>query len=192
MMKAFEAVFLAAMFAFASLVAPVSWAQGQLTAQGDPLSKLVGDWGLTVFVIGGGQFGGPRCGKSDRPGPSPVTIAPPGNSGVSLAVACNDGSDYAFRLKHDAAAHAYLITVKSKEGISVDDFSVAYVEGQGWKGAREQVVAGKRVSITATVAPIEGRNWYGWMIAVLPTADIDRGPDDVKRPYFRADLTRRK
>lgn len=160
--------------------------------QGDPLSKLVGDWGLTVFVIGGGQFGGPRCGKTDRPGPSPVTIAPPGDGGVSLAVACSDGSDYAFRLKHDAATHAYLMTVESKQGIGVDDFPVAYVEGQGWKGTRGQMVEGKEVSITATVAPIEGRNWYGWMMAVLPTADIGRELDAIKSPYFRADLTRRK
>jgi|CXWL01.1.fsa_nt_gi hypothetical protein len=162
------------------------------SAQSDPLSKLAGDWGLTVFVIGGGQFGGPRCGKTDRPGSSPVSIASPGDSGVSLAVACNDGSDYAFRLKHDDAAHTYLITVKSKQGISVDNFPVAYVEGQGWKGAREQLVEGTAVSITATVAPIEGRTWYGWTMVVLPTADIDRGLADIKRPYFKADLTRRK
>ena len=160
--------------------------------QSDPLSKLVGDWGLTVFVVGGGQFGGPRCGKTDRPGSSPVTIAPPGDSGVSLAVACNDGSDYAFRLTHDGAAHVYLMTVKSKQGISVDDLPVAYIEGQGWKGAREQLVEGEVESITATVSPIEGRNWYGWTTVVLPTADTNRGLSDVKRPYFKADLTRRK
>ena len=174
----------------ALFTAPGLGATGQVPAQGDPLSKLVGDWDLTVFVMGGGRFGGPRCGKSDRPGPSAVTIAPHGDSGVALAVACDDGSDYAFRLRHDAATHTYLITVKSKEGISVDDFPVAYVEGQGWKGARQQLVEGKEVSITATVAPIEGRNWNGWMIFVLPTADINR--NDIKTPYFRADLTRRK
>jgi hypothetical protein len=191
-MKAFEAVSLATMLASAVLVAPVSWAQGQLTASGDPASKLVGDWALTVFVMGGSQPGGLRCGRSDRPGPSPVTIAPPRDSGVSLTVACNDGSDYAFRLKRGTAAHAGLLTVKSKQGISVDDFPVGYVEGQGWTGVREQLVKGKKVPITVTVAPIEGRNWYGWMIAVLPTADINRSLDNIKTPYFRVDLTRRK
>jgi hypothetical protein len=46
-------------------------------------------------------------------------------------------------------------------------------------------VDGKEVPVTATIAPIEGRNWVGWAIAVVPSADI-------KTPYFRADLTRRK
>ena len=174
------------------LIVLVAACSGFTIPRSDPLSKLAGDWGLTVFVFGGGQFGGPRCGKTDRPGSSPVSIASPGDGGVSLAVACNDGSDYAFRLNRDATAHAYLMTVKSKQGISVDDCPVAYVEGQGWKGARAQLVEGKEVSIAATVAPIEGQNWYGWTMAVLPTADINRRLDDIQRPYFRADLTRRK
>ncbi len=162
--------------------------------QGDPLRNLTGDWDLTVFVVGAGQFGGgPRCGPTDRPGSSPVTIAPPSDGAVSLAVACNDGSEYSFHLTHDSATRVSLVTVKSKEGISVHDFPVSYVEGQGWQGAREQLVEGKDVSITATVAPIEGRNWHGWMIAVLPTAAVN-APDlsEIERPYLRADLTRRK
>jgi len=46
-------------------------------------------------------------------------------------------------------------------------------------------------SITAMITPIEGRLWYGWMIAVLPTAGVGH-EDDLKKPFFRADLTRRK
>lgn len=155
------------------------------TAPGGPLSQLVGEWSLTAFVIGAGQFGGPRCGKTDRPGPASVTIELSREDGVSLGVACDDGSDYAFRLKRDAASQDYLITVKSKVGLSVNDFPVAYVEGEGWKGARPELVEGKEVSVTATIARIEGRNWVGWAITVVPSADI-------KTPYFRVDLTRRK
>jgi len=171
---------------------PPARPQAVSTTQGDPLSQLAGEWHLTVFVIGGGHFGGPICGKTDQPGPPSIAVASPADGGVSFTVACNDGSDYAFLLKHDAASGDYLITVKSKVGTSVDGFPVAYLEGQGWKGARTQRVDGNEVSVTSVVAPIEGRNWSGWMIAVMPTADIDLGPDDVKTPYFRADLTRRK
>ena len=160
-------------------------------AQGDPLSKLAGDWGLTVFVMGAGQFGGPECGKRDRPGPPPVTLAPPSDGAVSLAAACDDGSEYSFRLRHDSATQAYVLTVKSGPGISVQDFPVAYVDGKGWEGKRDQLVDGETQSVTGAVAPIEGRNWYGWMIVVLPTAGIGRS-DDLKEPYFRADLTRQK
>ena len=175
----------------ALFTAPGLGARGQLTAQGDPLSKLVGDWDLTVFVMGGGRFAGPRCGKSDRPGPPAVTIAPPGDSGVALAVACNDGSDYAFRLKHDQTTQAYVLTVKSKVGISVQDFPVVYVVGQGWQGKRDQLVAGEMRSITAMVAPIRGWEWYGWKVVVLPTASIGH-EGLLEKPFFRVDLTRRK
>ena len=161
--------------------------------QADPLGKLTGNWDLTVFVIGAGQFGGPNCGPTDRQGSPPVTIAPPSDGAVSLKVACSDGSEYSFHLAYDSGTRVSLITVKSKEGISVHDFPVAYVEGQGWQGAREQLVEGKEVSITAKVAPIEGRNWFGWMIAVLPTAAV-KVPDlaAIEKPYLRVDLTRRK
>ncbi len=165
--------------------------EGQDSAHGDRLSKLAGDWGLTVFVMGAGQFAGPKCGTSDRPGPPPVTLAPPSDGAVSFAAACDDGSEYSFRLRHDSATQAYVLTVKSAPGISVQDFPIAYVDGKGWQGKRDQLVAGETQSVTAMVAPIEGRNWYGWMIAVLPTAGIGRS-DDLKKPYFRADLTRRK
>jgi len=159
----------------------------------DPLGRLAGDWDLTAFVIGRGQFGGPRCGKSDRPGPSTVTIAPPAANAVSLAVSCDDGSDYAFRLRYDTAAHAYLLTVKSKAGVSVDDFPIAFVADRGWKAERDELLEdGRKVPVTATVAAIEGKNWYGWAIAVLPTADVDRDTEALETAYFRADLTRRK
>lgn len=160
-------------------------------AKGDPLTQLAGEWGLTVFVMGAGQFGGPNCGKSDRPGPPSVNIASPSDGAVSLAAACDDGSEYSFRLRHDSATQAYVLTVNSAPGISVQDFPVAYVDGKGWQGKRDQPVDGETQSITAMVAPIEGRSWNGWMIAVLPTADIGRS-DLPEKPYFRADLIRRK
>ena len=172
---------------------PQESARGGTGEQDDPLRSLAGDWGLTAFVIGRGQLGGPRCGKTDRPGPPAVTIAPPAQNAVSLAVSCDDGSDYAFRLRYDPAVHGYLLTVKSKAGISVDDFPVAFVADHGWKAERDELVGdGRKVPVTATVAPIEGRNWYGWAIAVLPTADVDRDAEDLETAYFRADLTRRR
>jgi hypothetical protein len=167
-------------------------ASGESSAKTETLSRLVGDWDLTVFVIGGGQFEGLRCGNTEKPGRSPVTIAPPAESGVSLVISCDNGNDYAFRLKHDPKTDAYLITVKSKEGISVDAFPVGYVDDQGWKGTGDQPMDGKGMGITAAVAPIEGRNWYGWRVAVLPTAGVDGGPDAIKRHYIMADLTRPK
>jgi hypothetical protein len=146
---------------------------------------------LTVFVMGAGQFGGPKCGTSGQPGPPRVTIADPSDGAVSLSVPCDDGSEYAFRLAHDSATEAYTLTVKSRAGISVQDFPVAYVASKGWRGERDQAVDGDRQSVTAMVAPIEGRNWRGWMIAVLPTSGVGH-EDDLKKPFFRADLTRRK
>jgi hypothetical protein len=166
---------------------PVEGASGPA---GDPLSELVGDWRLTVFVMGGGQFGGPTCGTRDASGPPSVTLTTSPDSAIAFSVSCDDGSNYAFRLQH-VATGAYSLTVKSAVGISVEDLSVTYRDGQGWRGARDQQVAGKTQSVTAMVAPIEGRLWHGWMVAVLPTSGIGR-EDDVKEPYFRADLTRRK
>lgn len=157
----------------------------QIVAQGDPLGKLVGDWDFRGFVIGGSDgFSGLKCGK--------VTVAPPTDQAVSVSATCEDASEYSFRLKHGSGTQAYVITVKSKYGISIDDFPVAYVDGQGWHGARDQLVDGDTLSITAMVQPIEGRNWYGWSIQVLPTAAMDLGPLDVKKPYFMAHLVRRK
>lgn len=151
--------------------------------QSDPLTKLAGKWGLTVFVMGAGQFGGPKCGKGRGPGGPPVTVAASSDGAVSFAALCDNASEYSFRLRHDSATQAYLLSVKSTPGISVQDFPLAYVEGQGWQGQRD--------SLTAMVAPIEGRQWYGWMIAVLPTAGVGH-EDDLKEPFFRADLTRAK
>ena len=137
----------------------------------DPLDKLAGDWDLTVFVMGAGKFGGPRCGKS-VPGRRmlSVTLASAANGAVSFTAACDNGSEY-------------VVSVKSAPGISVQDFPVAYVEGQGWQGQRD--------SLTAMITPIEGRLWRGWMIAVLPTAGVGH-EDDLKQPFVRADLTRAK
>lgn len=163
-----------------------------MVLQGDPLGKLAGDWGLSVFVMGGGEFGGLRCGTSNRPGPPPVTVAPPSGGAVSFSVSCEGGRDYAFRLSQDSTTHAYAVTVTSPPpGISVQDLPVAYADGKGWQGKRDEQVDGQTQSITALIAPIEGRNWYGWMIAVLPTSGVGR-ENDLKKPFLRADLTRRK
>ena len=110
---------------------------------GDPLSRLAGDWGLTVFVMGAGQFRGPTCGKSAGRGPPPVTLAPAADGAVSFAATCDNGSEYSFRLRRDLAAQVYVVSLKSTPGISVQDFPLAYVEGQGWQGKRDQLVDGQ-------------------------------------------------
>ena len=167
-----------------------------MRASGDPPrraipSRLAGDWELTALVMGANTYGDPKCGKSDRSDPPHVTIAPPSDGSVSLAVACDKGSEYSFRLRHDSATQAYVLTVKSAAGISVRNFPVAYVDREGWQGRRDQGVGGETQSITAMVAPIEGRLWYGWKIAVLPTAGIGH-ENYLEQPFFRVDLTRRK
>jgi hypothetical protein len=157
----------------------------------DALSRLAGDWDLTVFVMGAGQFRGPRCGKSaERRRPS-VTLALAGDGAMSFAAPCDNGSEYSFHLRHDSATQAYVLSVKSTPGISVQDFPLAYAEGRGWEGERDELVDGEMQSISALITPIEGRLWYGWMIAVLPTAGVGH-EDDLKKPFFRADLTRAK
>lgn len=164
----------------------------EVVLQGDPLGKLAGEWRLSVFVMGGGEFGGLQCGASDRPGPPLVTVAPPNGGAVSLSVSCEGGRDYTFRLSQDSTTHAYAVTVNSPPpGISVQDLPVAYAESEGWQGKRDEQVDGQTQSITAMIAPIEGRNWYGWMIAVLPTSGVGR-ENDLRKPFLRADLTRRK
>jgi len=160
-------------------------------SNGDPLSRLAGDWDLTVFVMGAGQFRGPRCGTSAERRMPFVTIAPAGDGAMSFAAPCDNGTEYSFRLRHDAATQTYVLSVKSSPGISVQDFPLAYVEGQGWQGKRDQPVDGATQSVTAMIAPIEGREWYGWMVAVLPTAGVGH-EDDLKKPFVRADLTRAK
>jgi hypothetical protein len=159
--------------------------------QDDPLNKLSGDWKLEAFVMGAGQFGDPKCGTSYMRDAPPMTLAPPKDGVVSFTVTCDKGGEYRFRLRHDSSTQTYFLTVKSPAGISVEDFPGAYVVGEGWQGKRDQLVDGKTQSITAMVTPIEGRNWYGWAIAVLPTAGVGHS-DDLKKPYFRTDLTRRK
>lgn len=159
----------------------------------DPLSKLAGAWGLTTSVIGAGEFGGPKCGTSAGSGPPPVIIPSPSDGAVSLAAPCDNGGEYRFRLRHDSATQAYALTVESASRKSIEDFPVAYVDGKGWQRPRDQLVDAETQSVTALVAPIEGRNWYGWMIAVLPTAAVNAAElADIKKPYFRADLTRGK
>src|SRR6266566_4606132 len=147
----------------------------------DPLSRLVGDWDLTVLMMGAGQFGTLRCGKSaaGRRMPS-VTLAPASDGALSFAAPCDNGSEYSFRLKHDSATQAYVVSVKSTPGISVADFPLGYAEARGWEGERDQQVDGETRSITVVIAPIEGRQWHGWMIAVLPTEGVGH-EDDLKK-----------
>jgi hypothetical protein len=172
-------------FAFGAVLAAAITVNQALPAlqAADPLTKLAGDWGLTVFVRGAGQFGSPKCGKGGGPGGPPVKVAASKDGAVSFGAPCDNRSEYSFRLQRDSATQAYVLSVKSMPGISVQDFPVAYVEGQGWQG--------KRDSLTAMITPIEGRRWYGWMIAVLPTAGVGH-EDDLKQPFVRADLTRAK
>ena len=158
--------------------------QLQVLAKSDPLRGLANKWHLTGFVFGGDDpYHSFECGE--------VTVASPADRTVSLSVTC-DNTDYYFLLKHGSETQAYLITVKSKIGISIDDFPVTHVDGRGWHGERDQLVDGETLSITAMVKRIEGRNWYGWSIKVLPTAAIKLSPGEIKKPYFQADLTRRK
>jgi len=153
---------------------------------GDPLIQLAGDWALDGFVIGGGGsgFSGIKCGK--------ISIAAPSASGVSVSTSCDDYGDYFFRLKQGSGARDFLLTVRSKIGISVEDIPIAYLDGQGWMGSRDQLLGATTQSITARVAAIAGRNWYGWTIEVLPTAELNGNPEEMKTAFLKADLTRRK
>ena len=74
--------------------------------------------------------------------------------------------------------------------MSVSDFPVQYAEGEGWYGVRGELVGGEIVSTTTGIARIEGRNWYGWTIQVIPTAARNSPMDRVRT--LKADLTRRK
>lgn len=157
----------------------------QVVAKSDPLRALSQEWRVSGFVVGGDDpFSMVRCGKT--------TVASPTDRTLSLSVACGDAGDYYFRLKQGPETGAYLMTVKSRIGISIDDFPVTYVDGEGWLGERDQLVDGETVSLSAMVAPIEGRNWHGWTIQVLPTEAIIVSPDELRKPYFKIDLTRRK
>ena len=158
----------------------------------DPLKRLAGDWGLTMLAIGPGRFGGPRCGPTEKPGPSPVTVAQGADGAVSLSVHCDDGSDYAFRLERDGAGEGYLLSVKSKEGVSVERFPVQYVGENGWLGKKEHPAVEAGATVTGAVAPIEGSSWAGWSIVALPTKAADVEPEKLEAPYIRADLTRGK
>ncbi|RLA26066.1 MAG: hypothetical protein DRQ62_00730 [Gammaproteobacteria bacterium] len=151
-----------------------------------PLVGISGNWDLKGFVVGGDTpmslF---NCGKV-------MTTFPTAQTG-SISTACDKIGDYYFRLsKHKSEKQTYLITVHSKVGISVNNFPIKYTDGQGWRGESDQFINGKTVSIVAMVQPIEGRNWYGWTIQVLPSATLKLSLDDIKEPFFKADLTRRK
>ena len=123
----------------------------KLATSSDPLDNLTGDWHLTTFVFGGGQLGFSTCGLVHQP----VSVAQ-NPVGLALSATCKDGSEHIFVIKRSVDKRAYLITVKNKEGISVSDFPIGYVEGQGWVGSKEQIVGDKEISITSTIHPIEG------------------------------------
>jgi hypothetical protein len=158
------------------------------TTPSAPLDNLVGSWDLTTFMFGGGHQGDSPCGILHRP----VSIGPVTGNRVSLSAFCDDGSEHIFELKRSTGDRNYLITVRNKEGISVVDFPVQYVEGKGWAGSRGQRVEGKEVSITATIKPMEGDKWHGWAVTVSRAEDADRNMKDIKTPYLRFDLTRRR
>jgi hypothetical protein len=107
-----------------------------------------------------------------------VRVRPPSEGAVFFSAASNDGGDYSFRLTRSAEAGSYQLTVKSKVGVSVESLPVTYVAGAGWSGTRRDV--------TGKVFPIEGRNWSGWRIEILPTAPT------ATQSHLAADLTRRK
>jgi hypothetical protein len=95
------------------------------------------------------------------------------------------------------------MTVKSKYGVSIEDFPLEHVDhkdwlgtpiqdGKVWLGTRDQLVDKETLSVTAMMGRIEGRNWRGWTIQVLPTEATKPGVEALKKPYFKVDLTRRK
>jgi len=176
----------------AAATVAVATAGPATVAATDPLTRLAGDWGLTMLTIGAGRFGGPRCGPTDKPGPSPVTVARAADGAVSLSVHCNDGSDYAFRLERDGASSGYLLSVRSKEGVSVERLPVEYATASGWLGKKEHPAVEAGATVTGMVAPIEGESWSGWSIIACPTKATDVDPEKLEAAYIRADLTRRK
>ena len=122
-----------------------------------------------------------------------VMIATPADRTVSFSTTCEEAGEYNFRLTtHPSEAHTYLITVNSKVGVSVEGFPVTYVDGKGWHGEHDQLVNGETVSLTAKIQRIEGKRWYGWTAQVFPTSVLKLSIDEIKEPFFKIDLTRRK
>jgi hypothetical protein len=151
----------------------------------------VGTWDLTVFVVGGGEMGTVECGQPVRLGPGPpVTVSSNTEGSAFFSFSCTDGDHYSFHLDPDTRMDSYLITVRSGAGISVSDFPVRYSDAVGWHGVRDELVDGRSTSTTAGVHPIEGRNWYGWTMQVLPTAAANSPSDPIRT--LKVDLTRRK
>lgn len=164
---------------------------GNSSVSVSPLSDLAGKWGFTEFVVGGNNpmsdlpMSAFKCGE--------VMAVASKDQTVSFSTTCDKMGEYSFRLtKLTSEAHAYLISVNSKVGISIDGFPVTYVDGKGWHGEHEQLVNGEAVSLTAMVQRIEGKNWYGWTVQVFPTSVLSLSLDEIKEPYFKVDLTRRK
>jgi hypothetical protein len=164
-------------------------------AADDLLGQLVGDWVVDGFLIGGESgFSVSKCGSG--------TVAAEGDSTVSLSVSCGSAGDYSLRLKRGPEGKGYLMTVKSKHGISLENFPLQYVDHKEWLGTpigdgkiflgeRDQLVDDKKLSVTAMMGRIEGRNWRGWTIQVLPSEATKPGVEKLEKTYFRVDLTRR-
>jgi hypothetical protein len=157
--------------------------QTQGISQRDPLDALAGKWTLSAFVIGGGYFSFRNCFE--------VSILPSADKAASASVSCGEVGDYSFGLKRGSDTKTYLLSVKSKFGISVEDFPVTY-DGQRWRGVRELIAEGGTQSVTAMVVPGATEKSSGWKIEVLPTAAVNLAPKDIKKPYFSVHLNRPK
>ena len=167
-----------------------------LVAADDLPGQLVGDWVVDGFLIGGESgFSVSKCGTG--------TVAREGESKVSLSVSCGSAGAYTLRLQRGPGGQGYMMTVKSKHGISVEDLPLQHVDwkewlgkpigdGKVWLGEREQLVDGQMIQVTALLAPVEGRNWQGWTIQVLPSEATKPDVEKLEKRYFKVDLTRRK
>jgi len=154
-------------------------------AKSDPLKKLAQKWDCTGFKVGGDDpLSSCKCGKAK--------VSAPQNGAVSFTAVCESFGDYYFRLERIEDKEDYLITLKSKVGFSVDEFSVEHVDGVGWIGDGSQILDGETIPITVMVVKIEGRNWHGWTIMAVPDEAIEQSPNEVEHPYWKLDLTRRK
>jgi hypothetical protein len=79
------------------------------------------------------------------------------------------GAEHVFEPRHDSDQLFYLMTVHSREWITVSNFPPNYVERNGWKGEKGQVPGHEEVSMTATIRLSEGKNGCGWTGPVLRT-----------------------
>lgn len=160
----------------------------QLNTTSDPLSHLKEDWVITTFLFGGGHSGISACGLAHQP----ASIQLHSDGIIEISATCKDGSQYYLRLVRGNDQKTWLFTVKNKEGISINDFPLNYYGSKGWMGSAQQLVDDKEISLSAYIAPIEGRTWYGWATWVRPTAEAGVDYTKSKTPYLKVDFIRRK